>query len=45
MRFVEGWLARHRALVRWAWIGMLLILAACNNDNTGGDGGGGVPGY
>ena len=43
MRSIEAWLGAHRSLMRAAWIGLLLVLAACQNDSGGG--GGGVPGY
>ena len=35
---------RHPDMLRWAWLGFLLALAACNN-GSGGGGGGGGPAY
>jgi hypothetical protein len=35
---------RHPGLLRWAWLALLLALAACNNGSSG-DGGGGGPAY
>jgi hypothetical protein len=33
----------HRHWLRWAWLGAMLVLAACNNgDGGGGDDGGGI---
>lgn len=32
---------RHAGLLRWVWIGLALVLAACNQ----GDDGGGGPAY
>ena len=37
---------RHPEVFRWAWLGFLLVLAACNSgDNSSGSGGGGGGGY
>jgi hypothetical protein len=35
---------RYPSLLRWAWLALLLVLAACNQGNDGGGGGGG-PAY
>jgi hypothetical protein len=35
---------RHASVLRWAWLALLLGLAACNQGNDGGGGGGG-PAY
>ena len=32
-------LIRHERLARFAWLALLLVLAACNDGNSGGDGG------
>jgi hypothetical protein len=34
---------RYPGLVRWAWLALLLVLAACNQGSN--DGGGGGPAY
>lgn len=40
---------RYPNALRWAWIALVLVLAACNSGNNtgggGGGGGGGGPGY
>ena len=35
---------RHPAVLRLAWLALLVVLAACNQ-GSGGDGGGGGPAY
>jgi hypothetical protein len=32
-------LIRRERLARFAWLALLLVLAACNDGNSGGDGG------
>ena len=34
--------ARHPGAIRWSWVALVLLLAACNN---GSNSGGGGPGY
>lgn len=38
MESVNRWLIAHRSAVRFAWLAVLLFLAACNEGD--GDGGG-----
>jgi hypothetical protein len=41
MYVLERACARHAIALRWAWLALVLLLAACNpGDNSGGDGGG-----
>lgn len=41
MDWMSGWLVAHRHYLRFAWLFVVALLAACNNS----DGGGGGPGY
>jgi hypothetical protein len=34
-------LVRYPHAIRWAWLALVIVLAACNNGNDGGGGGGG----
>ena len=36
---------QHPNVVRWAWVALLVALAACNNGTDGGAGGDGGPAY
>jgi hypothetical protein len=31
---------RHASLLRWAWLALTVVLAACNQGSDGGGGGG-----
>jgi hypothetical protein len=44
METLNRYLIAHRGVVRIVWLGLLLILAACQNNGDGGGGdGGGYP--
>ena len=41
METLNRFLIAHRGLARIAWLGLMLVLAACQNNGDGGGGGGG----
>ena len=44
METLNRYLIAHRGIVRIVWLGLLLVLAACQNNGDGGGGdGGGYP--
>jgi hypothetical protein len=45
MEALQRMCLRYPNVVRWAWVALLVVLAACNNGTDGGGGGDGGPAY